>query len=74
MKLLIYDPIVLAIELRHRQFGYAVYRGHRQLLDWGIRVYPAVGEIEAAMASKRLIALFKTVYSRDRRGKEGTVG
>jgi len=59
MNLRIYDPTVLAIELRHRQFGYSVYQGHRQLLDWGVRVYPAVGELEAAMVSKRLISLLR---------------
>jgi hypothetical protein len=59
MRLQIYEQTVLAIELRHRQFGYAIYRGHRELLDWGVRVYPAVGEAEAAMASKRLIGLLR---------------
>src|SRR5580693_9338833 len=57
MHLRIYDPIILAIDLRHRRFGYAVFEGHRTLLDWGVRVYPTLGELEAAMAGKRLGAL-----------------
>ena len=59
MKLRIYDPRILAIDLRHRRFGYAVFEGHQTLLDWGLRVYPAVGEAEAAMLSKRLAELLK---------------
>lgn len=58
----IYDPIILAIDLRHRRFGYAVFEGHRLLLDWGVRVYRAVGDVEAAMASKRIAALLR-LYS-----------
>ena len=57
MHLRIYDPRILAIDLRHRRFGYAVFEGHRMLLDWGVRVYPAVGDAEAEMARKRLAAL-----------------
>jgi hypothetical protein len=60
MKLRIYNPIILAIDLRHRRFGYAVFEGHRLLRDSGLRVYRAVGEAEAAMASKRLMVLLKT--------------
>jgi hypothetical protein len=59
MRLRIYDPRILAIDLRHRRFGYAVYEGHKVLLDWGVRVYPAVGEAEAAMASRRLSSLIR---------------
>lgn len=55
----IYDPRILAIDLRHRRFGYAVYEGHRNLLDWGVRVYPAVGDVEAAMMRQRLDGLIK---------------
>jgi hypothetical protein len=29
------------------------------LLDWGVRVYPALGDAETTMVSKRLIALLK---------------
>jgi hypothetical protein len=60
MNLRIYDPVILAIDLRHRRFGYAVFEGHRMLRDSGLRVYRAVGEAEAAMASKRLAVLLKS--------------
>lgn len=59
MKLRVYDPKIIAIHLRHRRFGYAVYEGHKGLLDWGVRVYPAVGEEEVSMACKRLSSLLK---------------
>jgi len=62
MKLRVYDPKIIAIHLRHRRFGYAVYEGHRGLLDWGVRVYPAIGEEEVSMASKRLSSLL-TLHS-----------
>ena len=60
MSLRIYDPVVLAIDLRHRRFGYAVFEGHRMLRDSGLRVYRAVGEEEAEMASRRLDVLLKS--------------
>ncbi len=60
MNLRIYDPTILAIDLRHRRLGYAVFEGHRLLLDSGLRVYRAIGEVEAAMASKRLAVLLKS--------------
>lgn len=62
MNLLIYDPLILAIDLRHRRFGFAIFEGHRGLLDWGVRVYPAIGEEEALMASKRISLLIR-LYS-----------
>src|SRR5579863_9237901 len=57
MKLRIYDPRILAIDLRHRRFGFAVFEGHRLLLDWGVRTFPAIGELEAKMARDRLAGL-----------------
>ena len=57
MRLRIYDPIVLAFDLRHRRFGYAVFQGHRTLLEWGQRVYPAVGEAERDLAQRRIAKL-----------------
>lgn len=57
MKLRIYDPVVLALDLRHRRFGYAVFRGHRMLLEWGHRVYPAVGDRERELAERRIAKL-----------------
>jgi hypothetical protein len=40
--------------------GYAVFEGHRLLRDFGVRVYRAVGDAEATMASKRLTVLLKS--------------
>lgn len=57
MRLRIYDPVVLAIDIRHRKFGYALFEGHRTILDWGQRVYPAVGDTERTLAQKRLSKL-----------------
>ena len=59
MELRIYDPRILAIDLRHRRFGYAIYEGHRRLLDWGVRTYPAVGESEVTMMRSRLTGLLR---------------
>jgi hypothetical protein len=59
MHLRIYDPRILAIDLRHRRFGYSVFEGHRLLLDWGVRVYPAVGNTEAEMVTSRLAELIR---------------
>ena len=59
MNLRIYDPTILAIDLRHRRFGYGVFEGHRLLIDWGERAYRAVGEEEATIASRRLAALLR---------------
>jgi hypothetical protein len=60
MILRVYDPTILAIDLRHRRFGYAVFEGHILLRESGLRFYRAVGEVEAAMASKRLAVLLKS--------------
>jgi hypothetical protein len=57
MKLRIYDPVVLALDLRHRRLGYAVFQGHRTLLEWGQRVYPAVGDTERELAQRRIAKL-----------------
>lgn len=54
MRLRIYDPVVLAFDLRHRRFGYAVFQGRKTLLEWGQRVYPAVGERERELAQRRI--------------------
>jgi hypothetical protein len=57
MKLRIYDPVVMAFDLRHRRFGYAAFLGHHTLLEWGQRVYPAVGDAERELARKRILKL-----------------
>jgi hypothetical protein len=61
MKLRIYDPVLLAIDLRHRRFGYAAFQGHRTLLEWGQRYYPAIGDAERAIAQTRLSKLMDVV-------------
>lgn len=57
MKLRIYDPVVLALDLRHRRLGYAIFRGNKVLLEWGQRVYPAVGDAERELAQRRIAKL-----------------
>jgi hypothetical protein len=42
MPLRIYDPRVLAIDLRNRRSGFAVFEGSRNLLDFGTTVLPSV--------------------------------
>jgi hypothetical protein len=59
MHLRIYDPRILAIDLRPRRFGYAVYEGPRRLLDWGVSGYPARDDGESAVAGRRLATLLK---------------
>jgi len=59
MKLRIYEPRVLAVDLRHRRLGYAVFEGRRTLVDWGVRVYPAVGEKETKLAQRKVELLIK---------------
>ncbi len=61
MKLRIYDPVVLALDLRHRRFGYAAFQGHRTLLEWGQRFYPAVGVAEREIARRRISKLLSGI-------------
>lgn len=61
MKLRIYDPVVLALDLRHRRFGYAAFQGHRTILEWGQRVYPAVGQAERELAQRRISKLLSGI-------------
>jgi len=62
INLRIYDPRILAIDLRRRRFGFSVFEGPRRLIGWGVRFYPANDESEAALMGKRLAALL-AVYS-----------
>lgn len=41
MPLSIYDPRVLAIDLRFRRYGFAIFEGPRRLLDFGTIAFPA---------------------------------
>jgi hypothetical protein len=59
MRLRIYDPRILAIDLRPRRFGYAVFEGPRRLLDWGVSGYPPEDDGDLSVAGKRLSALLK---------------
>lgn len=61
MRLRIYDPVVLALDLRHRRFGYAAFQGHRTILEWGQRVYPAVGQAERELAQRRIARLLSSI-------------
>lgn len=62
IRLRIHDPRILAIDLRHRRFGFAAFEGPRRLLGWGVRICPTTGETVASMMGTRLSALLK-LYS-----------
>ena len=53
------DPRILTIDLRAQRFGYAVFEGPKQLLDWGARFYPPGGKSGAVVAGNRIAALIK---------------
>lgn len=61
MKLRVYDPVVLSLDLRHRRFGYAAFQGQRMLLEWGQRYYPAVGDVEREIAQRRISKLLNGI-------------
>ncbi len=69
----IHDPRILAIDLRPQQFGYAVFEGPKQLLDWGVAYYRPGGEAGAAVAARRVAELVRVflpsaiVVKKDRR-------
>jgi hypothetical protein len=42
MDLRIYDPRILAIDIRNRRSGFAIFEGPRSLLDFGTIVLPSV--------------------------------
>ena len=50
------DPRILAIDLRTMQFGYAVFEGPKQLLDWGRCTYLG-GDAGPEVAAKRFAEL-----------------
>lgn len=53
-----FEPRILAIDLRSQQFGFVVLEGPGKLLDFGRKVCPALGtETSAHMLKKRLIVL-----------------
>jgi hypothetical protein len=59
MHLRIHDRRILAIDLRPRRFGYAVFEGPRFLLDWGANAYPSSGDPEGTVAARRIAALLQ---------------
>lgn len=61
MHLRSHDRRILAIALRSRRFGFAVFEGPNRLLDWGMVFYSPNDGMERAATSKRvasLLALF----------------
>ena len=55
------DRRILAIALRSRRFGFAVFEGPNRLLDWGMVFYPLNNDVQRAAASKRVASLL-TLY------------
>jgi hypothetical protein len=51
------DRRILAIALRSRRFGFAVFEGPNRLLDWGMVFYPLNDGAQHAAASKRVASL-----------------
>ena len=56
MLLHIHDPLVMAIDLRFRRSGFAIFEGPRRLLDYGTVAFPS-GQDE--MAGNRLSEILK---------------
>ena len=54
-----HDPRILAIDLRLRRFGYAVFEGPNRLLDWGVYFFPPAREGGSIVASKRVADLLR---------------
>jgi len=55
------DPRLIAIDLRSQQFGYTVFEGPKQLLDYGggqLRPGGKVGSVQAVRRIRRLIKQF----------------
>jgi hypothetical protein len=47
-------PRILAIDLRLRRFGYAVFEGPKRLLDWGVYFFPPVVEGGTVVVTNRV--------------------
>jgi hypothetical protein len=48
---------VLALDLRPRSFGFVVFEGPSNLLDWGVRSFPPEGNVVKFPATSKLLAL-----------------
>ena len=59
MRLRIYDPRILALDLRLRRFGFAVFEGPRGLLDYGVRSIASQEGHGHRFASKPLSELIR---------------
>jgi hypothetical protein len=59
MRLRIYDPRILALDLRMRRFGYAVFEGPRRLLDSGATSQVPSGRDPAPVSQWRIGELLK---------------
>ncbi|HVB35588.1 MAG TPA: hypothetical protein VNJ52_14630 [Patescibacteria group bacterium] len=51
------DRRILAIALRSRRFGFAVFEESNRLLDWGMVFYPLNNSAQRVAASKRVASL-----------------
>ena len=47
------------MDLRGRRFGYAVFEGHKRLLDYGVSAYPVGGNEEPAIIGRPLAEVFR---------------
>jgi hypothetical protein len=52
-----YDKRILAIALRSRRFGYAIFEGPVRLLNWGMVFYPLSNPAQHTATSKRVASL-----------------
>jgi hypothetical protein len=59
MSPLTHDKRIIAIALRSRRLGFAVFEGPKRLLDWGMVFYPLNNVAQRAAASKRVVALLR---------------
>src|SRR5260370_37850338 len=49
---------IMAIDIRSRSFGFAVFEGSDRLLDWGVRSFRSGVNAVKVPPSKKLLALF----------------
>lgn len=58
----IHGTRLLALHLRPKRFGFAVFKGPRQLLDWGGSAYMPRNGVEPVLVGKRISSLL-TIYA-----------
>ena len=59
LNLQIYNRRILAIDLRGRRFGYAMFEGHKRLLDYGMGAYPVGANQEPAIIGRPLAEVLR---------------